>query len=356
MMTLRQFRNEPETIPMVTTWALTELAEGKGRQELFTRQAPQKLRVLRENAMIESAVASNRIEGVNIAPSRIDAVLRGRRALTDRDEQEVRGYQKALRWIHEDHAKIEVSTDTILRLHALCRQEVHDGGRFKDQDGEIIEKYPDGRVRVRFKPLSARETPKAMNELVELGMDSLRYRWTPPLVSVAAFNLDFLCIHPFRDGNGRVSRLLLLLQLYHAGYEAGRYISIERIIEQNKERYYETLEEASTGWHEGKHRPWPYINYLLYIVQTAYKEFEDRLGQVTEPKGDKTRRIELAVLNRFGAFHVTEIQRACPGISLDMIRHVLKDLREKGVIECTGRGKQATWRRIGELGNRNANR
>lgn len=356
MMTLRQFRQEPESLPMVTSWALTDLAEGKGRQELFTRQSPQKLRVLRENAMIESAVASNRIEGVNIAPGRVDAVLRGKGVLTDRDEQEVRGYQDALRWIHEEHDKIAVSVDTILRLHALCRREVHDAGKLKDQDGEIIEKYADGRVRVRFKPVTAKETPAALDELITLGVDCLRNRWVPPLVAVAAFNLDFLCVHPFRDGNGRVSRLLLLLQLYHVGYEAGRYISVERIIEQNKERYYETLEEASAGWHESRHRPWPYVNYLLYVVQRTYKEFEERLGQVAEPKGDKTRRIELAVGRRIGSFHVNEIQQACPGISLDMIRHVLKDLRGKGAVECTGRGKLATWRRVAELGNRNGNR
>lgn len=356
MMTMRQFQNEPENLPTITTWSLTELAESKGKQELFTQQSPQKLRVLRENAMIESAIASNRIEGVNIDPARIDAVLRGKGALRDRDEHEVRGYQEALKWIHEDHRNIEVNVNTILKLHSLCRPDVHDAGKFKDQDGEIIEKYPDGRVRVRFKPLSARDTPAGMKELIELSVECSHYRWVPPLAAVAAFNLDFLCIHPFRDGNGRVSRLLLLLQLYHIGYEVGRYISLERTIEQNKERYYETLEECSHGWHTGKHRPWPYINFLLYVIKLSYKEFEDRLGQVIEPKGDKTMRIELAVQKKSGAFHVMEIQRACPGISLDMIRHVLKDLKRRGMIECTGRGKLATWHKIAELGNRNGNR
>src|SRR5262249_54567718 len=158
----------------------------------------------------------------------------------------------------------------------------------KEKDGDIVEKYPDGRQRVRFRPVAAAGTPEAMRGLVQLWEDGLKERWAHPLVLMAAFNLDFLCIHPFRDDNGRVSRLLLLLQCYHLGYEVGRYISLERLIEQNKERYYETLEQSSQGWHEGRHDPWPYINYLLFILKTAYQEFEERVGQTISPKGAKT--------------------------------------------------------------------
>ena len=160
---------------------------------------------------------------------------------------------------------------------------------------------------------------------------------------MAAFNLDFLCIHPFRDGNGRVSRLLLLLQCYHLGFEVGRYISIERVIEENKERYYETLEQSSQRWHEGKHDPWPYINYVLFVLKTAYREFEERVGQISAPRGAKTDLVSAAIGRRRGSFRVADIQRDCPGVSVDMIRRVLKDLRAAGRVKCLGRGQQAQW-------------
>jgi Fic family protein len=164
-------------------------------------------------------------------------------------------------------------------------------------------------------------------------------------VVLGAFNLDFLCIHPFRDGNGRVSRLLLLLQCYHLGFEVGRYISLERLIEQNKDRYYETLERSSQGWHEGTHDPWPYINYLLSVIKMAYREFEQRLGQLQSPKGEKTSLVLQAIDKTFGSFSVAELQNACPNVSVDMIRRVLKKLRTKEQIECLGLGQNARWQK-----------
>jgi len=141
----------------------------------------------------------------------------------------------------------------------------------------------------------------------------VRERWVHPLITLAAFNLDFLCIHPFRDGNARVFRLLLLLQCYHLSFEVGRYISIERLIEENKERYYETLEQSSQGWHEGKHDPWPYVNYLLSILKSAYKEIEERVGQVKSPRGTKTELVVLAVDRCPGEFTLGDVEKACPG-------------------------------------------
>jgi Fic family protein len=184
-----------------------------------------------------------------------------------------------------------------------------------------------------------------MKELVELYDEAMRDRRIPPPVILAAFNLDFLCIHPFRDGNGRVSRLLLLLQCYRLGFEVGRYISLERLIEQNKERYYETLEQSSQGWHEGKHDPWPYINYLLSIIKMAYREFEERLGRLQSPRGEKTRLVLQAIERAPGPFRVAELQNKCPNVSMDMIRRVLKDLRAKNQIECLGRGQHARWQK-----------
>jgi Fic family protein len=168
---------------------------------------------------------------------------------------------------------------------------------------------------------------------------------------MAAFNLDFLCIHPFRDGNGRVSRLLLLLQCYHLGYDVGRYISIERVIEQSKDRYYETLEQSSQGWHEGKHNPWPYINYILFTLKAAYREFEERVGQLRSPKGAKTELIKSAIGKTLSPFRIADIQSECPGVSLDMIRQVLKTMKASGQVECLGRGQNAQWRKT-TRGNR----
>ena len=296
MMSLQKFALKPETIPASTSWYLADLGEARGKQELFTKQAPQKLKVLREHALIESAVSSNRIEGVTVDQSRVATVVFGKSLLRDRDEEEVRGYRDALKLIHEQGAKLPISKPTIKQLHRLIRGDIWDAGKYKEQDSDIIEKFPDGRERVRFKAVAAADTAVYMRQLMDLWVRVLRERWVHPLIALAAFNLDFLCIHPFRDGNGRVSRLLLLLQCYHLGFEVGRYISLERLIEENKERYYETLEQSSQGWHEGKHDPWPYVNYLLYILKSAYKEFEERVGKTVSPKGAKSELVNHALV------------------------------------------------------------
>ena len=184
-----------------------------------------------------------------------------------------------------------------------------------------------------------------MRETLELWKQGRREQWLHPLILLGAFNLDFLCVHPFRDGNGRVSRLLLLLTCYHLGFEVGRYISLERIIEQNKERYYETLEESCQGWHKGKHNPWPYINYLLFILKQGYTEFEERLGQIKSPRGAKTELVQRAIAGFSDTFTLTALERACPGVSRDMIRRVLWKRQKAGQVECLSRGPGATWRR-----------
>jgi len=353
MMTLRLFSRKFEAVPAATSWYLADLGEARGKQELFTRQAPQRLKVLREHALIESAVSSNRIEGVEVDQSRIATIVFGQPLLRDRDEEEVRGYRQALTWIHEQGVKLPISEETVLQLHRLTRGEIWDAGKYKEKDGDIIEKLPDGRSRVRLKTVSAPDTPVCMKELVELYSDALDEHRIPPLILLVASNLDFLCIHPFRDGNGRVSRLLLLLQCYHLGLEVCRYISLERLIEQNKERYYETLEQSSQGWHDGKHDPWPYINYILSIIKMAYREFEQRLGQLQSPKGEKTSLVLQAIDRTLGPFSVAELQNSCPNVSVDMVRRVLKNLKAKKQIECLGRGQNAQWQKTAkwQLGN-----
>ena len=346
-MTLRQFKSKPETIPAATAWYLADLGEARGKQELFTRQSSQRLKVLRENAMIESAVSSNRIEGVTVDQARVRTVIFGKSPSRDRDEEEVRGYRDALKLIHEQRANLPVSEETLLNLHRLCRGEIWDAGKYKDKDSDIIERYPDGRERVRFKTVPATKTPSFTKELVEKWQQCLEERWVHPLIAMAAFNLDFLCVHPFRDGNGRVSRLLLLLQCYHLGYEVGRYISLERLIEQNKERYYETLDQSSQGWHAGKHDPWPYVNYVLYTLKTVYREFEQRVGQTKSPRGTKKELTESAIRGFPAEFTLADLERACPSVSRDMVRRVLRDLQKSGKMECLGRGPGALWRKKG---------
>lgn len=347
MNTLRKFAIATTTVPVTTSWYLADLGEARGKQELFTRQSPQRLKTLREHALIESTVSSNRIEGVTVEPSRVRELILGKPMLRDRDEEEVRGYRDALALIYANSAALSISDETIKNLHRLTRGEIWDAGKYKEKDGDIIERYPDGSERVRFRTVSATETPARMVELAADWQRCLDERWIHPLIALAAFNLDFLCIHPFRDGNGRVSRLVMLLQCYHVGYEVGRYISLERLIEENKARYYETLEQSSQGWHEGKHDPWPYINYVLSILKTSYREFAERVGEIKAPRGSKTDLI-VSAINRFaGEFTVSQLEQACPGISRDMIRRVLREQQNAGAVECHGRGPAARWQKRG---------
>lgn len=334
-------------LPMSTTWYLSDLAEARGRQELFTRQAPQKLQALREHALVESAVSSNRIEGVEVDKARVGTVVFGQAPLRDRDEEEVRGYRNALKLIHEREAGLAVCEATIRTLHRLARGDVWDAGLYKEKAVDIIETAAAGRSRVRFQTVSPAETPTAMAETMQLWELGVSERRVHPLVLAAALNLDFLCIHPFRDGNGRVSRLLFLLTSYHFGLEAGRFISLERLIEQNKERYYEVLEQSSQGWHEGKHDPWPAVNFLLFVLREACREFERRVGQLGSPRGEKTAAVLAAVDRRLGSFRVADLRADCPGVGVDLIRKLLGRLQKEGKVRALGTGRSARWEKTG---------
>jgi Fic family protein len=344
-MTLRQFEAPLREVPAATSWYLADLGQAFGKQELFTRQSPQKLKVLREHALVESAVSSNRIEGVEVDRARVATVVFGKAALRDRDEEEVRGYRKALDLIHTKGSRLPVSEQTIRKLHEVSRGGIGDAGEYKQTQNDIIEVHPGGRREVRFRTVRPEDAASFLRELVERWHEVLKHRTVHPFVALGAFNLDFLCIHPFRDGNGRVSRLLLLLLCYHQGLEVGRYISLERLIEQNKERYYETLKLSSEGWHEGKHNPWHYINFLLYTLLEAYREFEKRAGDIASPRGEKMELVQNTIRQASNPFQVADLQKACPGVSMDMIRWVLKNLRVSGEVECLGRGQKAKWRK-----------
>ncbi|MBU0992107.1 MAG: Fic family protein [Proteobacteria bacterium] len=343
MSTFSLFNSGDYSVPGSTSWYLADLGEFRGKQELYTRQSPQRLKALREHALIESAVSSNRMEGVEVDPQRVRNVLISPKPLfRDRDEEEVRGYREALSLIYENTEELLITEETICRLHRLTRGEIWDAGSYKSKDGDIIERYPDGRERVRFRTVPALETPKYMTKLVSNWVSCLDERRVHPLIAIAAFNLDFLCIHPFRDGNGRVSRLLLLLQSQKLSYEVGRYISLERLVEQNKESYYETLEHSSQGWHENKHDPWPYINFILFILKTAYREFADRVGDLQAPRGSKTEMVLNALQRLPKEFTVAQLEQASPGVSREMVRRVLGDQKGK-IVECIGRGPGAKW-------------
>lgn len=345
MMTLKKFCLELDAVPITTSWYLTEISEAKGRQQLYTKQSPQRLKSLKEHALIESAVSSNRIEGIEVNNKRVGTVIFGKSFLHDRSEEEIRGYRNALKLIHDNGAKLSITQETIKKLHDLTRGEIWDAGKYKEKNSDIIEKHRNGESTVRFKTVAADRTAACMRQLIDSWRESLRSSQISPLIVLAAFNLDFLCIHPFRDGNGRVSRLLLLLQCYHLGFEVGRFISLERIIEQNKERYYETLKLSSERWHEGKHDPWHYINYVCFVLRSAYKEFEERLDMLPQPRGEKTAMIHDAIKGYAGAFSVADILRKYPGISIDLIRKTLKDMQTESIVECIGRGRSAKWRK-----------
>lgn len=347
MMTLKLFLAGLDSIPVTTSWYLSDISEAKGKQDLYKRQSPQRLNSLKEHALIESAVSSNRIEGVEVDKKRIGTIIFGRSLLHDRSEEEVRGYREALNLIHEAGMRLPVREDTGKKLHRLIRGEIWDAGQYKEKDSDIIEKHQDGASNIRFRTVPANKTSFCMGKLIDSWQECIRETKIPPLIALAAFNLDFLCIHPFRDGNGRVSRLLMLLCCYHMEIEVGRYISLERLIEQNKDRYYETLKLSSEGWHEGKHDPWHYINFVCFILKSAYQEFEERLGRLTQPRGEKTAMVHDAVKNFSGHFSVADILQKCPGIGIDMVRRVLKDLQSQGSVECLGRGRNAKWHQTG---------
>ena len=347
MNTLKRIADDLREIPASAAWYLSDISEFKGRQELYTRQSPQKLKVLREHALIESSVSSNRIEGVEIDRKRVGTVVFGKPLLKDRDEEEIQGYRDALEWIHSQDKKIKVNETTIKRLHRLSRGNIWDAGKYKEKDGDIIERLPSGNTRIRFKTVHAAGTPVMMKEMMIVYSDIVRHHEVHPLLAIAAFNLDFLCIHPFRDGNGRVSRLLFLLQLYHAGFEVGRYVSLERLIEEHKERYYEALQLSSGHWHVGKHDPWHYIQFLLYLLKKAYQEFASRVDAAGMPKGDKTAMVIEQIRKIPDGFSLSQLQDKCPHVSYDMIRKVLKDLKRDGRVIAQGRGLSAFWYKKG---------
>ena len=351
MHSFRNSRLRDHAIPLSTVWLLNDIAESKGRQELFTRQSPQALKALRDTAVIQSTESSNRIEGVTVAPDRLYPLVLGKAKPRDRSEQEVQDYRRALSEIHSDYAALSIAPDTMRRLHSLCQSAAGDAGQFKRVDNDIVELLPGQAPVVRFRCVKAAETPAAVEELCQHYQYALDQENIPPLVAIAALALDFLCIHPFRDGNGRVSRLLTLLALYQHGYEVGRYISLERLIEESRESCYECLRLSSHDWHDGGHELTPWFNFLFAIIRRAYVELEERAGQVQSPRGEKSRRVLAAIRAQPDEFRLRDLERDCPGVGREWIRTLLAGLKESGEVTCSGRGPGARWRYLGNEGS-----
>jgi Fic family protein len=332
--------------PGSTVWLLTDIAEEKGRQDLYKRQAPQALKALQQAAIVSSTESSNRIEGVVVDADRLRPLVLGSARPLNRPEEEIQNYRKALSLVHARHARLDITVDLCRRLHRTIQEGSGDAGQFKRHDNVITERRPGEAPSVRFRPVAARETPAAMKELCRLYQQALEVEHVHPLVADSCFVLDFLCIHPFRDGNGRVSRLLTLLAAYRHGLEVGRFISLERLIEESKDDYYDTLRRSSEGWHAGRHDIVPWLNHSLAVLRRAYGLFKERVGDLQAARGSKTAMIDAAIAAFDGPFTLSALEAACPGVSRDMIRRLLWERRREGRVVCLGRGPKAKWKRM----------
>lgn len=319
------------------------IGEYKGKEALFKEQSPQVLDTLRQVAMVRSTESSNRIEGITVPADRLQALVAEKTTPENRSEQEITGYRDVLQTIHAGYPHIPFTPGVVLQFHRDLYQFTGSGGRWKPADNHIEEVRPDGTRVVRFRPVPAHATPEAMEMLHERFNLAWNAGAVDRLLLIPAYILDFLCIHPFPDGNGRMSRLLTLLLLYQAGYEVGRYVSLEQIVERTKESYYSVLRQSSEGWHDGKHNLLPWWEYLLGILVRAYAEFEERVGVMTTGRGAKRDMVFDAVAHLPQRFHYADVERACPGVSRPTINRALAELRREGRIRCTKPGRDALW-------------
>ncbi len=327
--------------------SLTRIGEFQGKQALFAERLPEVLRTMRKVAQVESVESSNRIEGIEAPRRRIQGLVNQRTDPANRSEQEIAGYRDALALVHESAADMDVSANVVRQLHTVMHRYLpQPGGRWKMVDNEIVERDATGALRVRFKPVPAVATPQAMDDLAAGVRRALQAEQRPGLVVAPLAVLDFLCIHPFTDGNGRVSRLLTLLLLYRLGHQVGRFISLERITEESKETYYEALEKSSQRWHEGRHDPHPWLDYFWGVLLRAYGEFTERVGSLNRGSGSKAALVREAVARMVGPFALADLQVQCPGASLPTIKRELAAMRDEGLVLLDGRGRGARWRRV----------
>ena len=324
---------------------LTRIHEFKGEQTLFIEAKADTLSQLVDIAKIQSTEASNKIEGIYTSDERLKALVKDSTRPRTRNEREIAGYRDVLNIIHENHDYIPPKPSIILQLHRdLYKFEGMDiGGRYKTSDNIIEEQDSEGNKSVRFRPMPAWETPEAIEKLCQSYDEALNSENIDALIIIPMFVLDFLCVHPFNDGNGRLSRLLTLLLLYRSGYIVGKYISIEKLIEQTKEIYYESLQLSSAGWHENKNDYGPFVKYLLGVIVAAYREFSLRVSLLTTQGMSKPDRVKEIIRATLGPITKTEILAKCPDISQVTVQRALADLVDKGDIIKLGGGRYTKY-------------
>ena len=318
--------------------------EYKGRQQLYLEQKPEELDRLVELAKIQSTEASNEIEGIITTNSRLKQLMNNKTTPKNRNENEILGYRHALNLVHESFEYIPIRSNFILQLHKEMYQfmDVSFGGKFKDTPNEIDAVYPDGHKELIFKPLEPFETPEAINDLCEEYNKVINKFNIDPLIAIPVFIHDFLCIHPFNDGNGRMSRLLTTLLLYKSGYLVGKYVSLEKKIQITKQEYYQALSQSSKNWSENENDETPFIKYLLGTILAAYRDFEDRVNVVSK-KMNSFEMVEKAVNSKLGKFTKSDIMELCPEIGRASIENALKKLCDDGIIEKHGAGRSTFY-------------
>ena len=330
---------------------LTQIHEFKGEQNLFIEANRDTLTQLVELAKIQSTEASNKIEGIFTSDERLKKIVLDKTIPQTRNEQEIAGYRDVLATIHENYEYIPLRPSMILQLHRDLYKfsGMSIGGSYKNSDNVIAETDAEGNRFIRFQPVPAWETPEAI-DLACKAYDEAVKQGADPLLLVPMFILDFLCIHPFNDGNGRMSRLLTLLLLYRSGYIVGKYISIEKVIEQSKETYYEALQQSSLGWHENENDYAPFVRYMLGTIVAAYRDFSSRVNVLVTSGMSKPERIRELIKGTFGRITKTEIMEQCPDISQATVQRTLIDLHKSGEIIKLSGGRYTAyiWNRENE--------
>lgn len=318
-----------------------------GKQEMYLKQRPEELEKLVEIAKVQSTEASNAIEGIVTTSTRIKQIVEEKTTPRNRDEQEIAGYRDVLNIIHESFDAIPITQNYILQLHKILYSHMNNpmAGRTKSVQNYISATYPDGHVETLFTPLAPYDTPQAVDRICEEYNRVIGNMEVEPLIAIPIFIHDFLCIHPFNDGNGRMSRLLTTLLLYRNGFYVGKYISLEAKIAKNKDLYYDALGQAQIGWHEGTEDSVPFIKYLLGTVLAAYKDFEERF-ELVETKLPAFETVRRATLNKIGRFTKQDIRELCPSLSVSSIEGSLRKLVASGELKREGSGKNTCYFRM----------
>ncbi|MBR3768299.1 MAG: Fic family protein [Clostridia bacterium] len=318
-----------------------------GKQELYLKQKPDELERLVEIAKIQSTEASNAIEGIVTTNTRIKQLVEEKTAPRNRDEQEIAGYRDVLSLIHDNFDAIPISKNYILQMHKMMYSHMNNpfAGQTKNVQNYISATYPDGHTEILFTPLSPFETPEALDKICEEYNRVIGNLEVEPLIAIPIFIHDFLCIHPFNDGNGRMSRLLTTLLLYRSGFYVGKYISLEAKIAKNKDLYYNALNDSQHGWHEGEEDAVPFIKYILSTILAAYRDFEDRYN-IIEEKLPAVEIVRKATMNKIGRFTKQDIRELCPSLSLSSVEGSLRKLVSEGELKREGTGKSTCYYRL----------